>query len=728
VSPRIGLARGAAAAVLVFGASVALAADPASGVRVERAVGSIVLRTPSAAFTVLPSGGVQAQLLRDGRSLGLDVRGDAAWAGAEVQAAGRVLRPAFDLPRAQVGESSGLLGSRAQRVEVPGHAGDLEATLAVEVADDFPGLALVRLAMRNAGTAPVKIERVSFLRRRLDATRAGKASAPSDLWSFHGASTEWGLDDVVRLSRGFARVNPLGPGRPDGFGGGVPVVAFWTATAGTALGHVETTPIPVSIPVRTADDGRVETALTLESGVVLTPGATYRTPTGFVSAFAGDFYEALRTWSLALQRRGWKPARPSDEAYEVSWCGWGYEFNVTPAQMTGTIPKLKELGIHWATLDDRWFADYGDWEPRADTFPGDAIRTMVEAFHRQGLKVQLWWFPVGAEDGVGRYESHAYRKARVVEEHPDWLILGPDGRPARLTRGLAALCPALPEVQRYYKTLTERFVRDWGFDGHKLDLSFSVPACHNPKHGHRSPQESVDALGRLYQVIFEATRALKPESVTQSCPCGTPPNPAWLPFLDQAVTADPVGGAQVRRRIKMYKALLGPEAAVYGDHVELSQMKRQGDEGWIEIGRDFASTIGPGGVVGTKFTWPEQGSKYARVFLDTAKDAHWKKWIALYNSRKLSRGTFRNLYVLGYDVPEGYAIEKDGRLFYAFFAPEPETAFEGEVELRGLAGGRYAVRDWENDRPLGTVETARARLPVRFTGHLLLEAAPEGSR
>ena len=35
--------------------------------------------------------------------------------------------------------------------------------------------------------------------------------------------------------------------------------------------------------------------------------------------------------------------------------------------------------------------------------------------------------------------------------------------------------------------------------------------------------------------------------MTQACPCGTPPSMAWLPFIDQAVTADPVGAVQVRR-------------------------------------------------------------------------------------------------------------------------------------------------------------------------------------
>jgi alpha-galactosidase len=231
-------------------------------------------------------------------------------------------------------------------------------------------------------------------------------------------------------------------------------------------------------------------------------------------------------------------------------------------------------------------------------------------------------------------------------------------------------------------------------------------------------------MADVYKTIFQTSRALKPESVTQSCPCGTPPSLAWLPFIDQAVTADPVGAVQVRRRIKMYKALLGPESAVYGDHVELSTMDRIGNN-WREHGEDFASTIGPGGVVGTKFVWPDPGPKYKAVALTPEKEAHWKKWIGIYNQKMLSKGTFRNLYVYGYDTPEGYAIEKDGKMYYAFFAPSA-APWKGEIELRGLTPGSYHVRAYAEDKDMGTVEaTAEAapRLKTEFKDHLLLEVS-----
>jgi alpha-galactosidase len=292
----------------------------------------------------------------------------------------------------------------------------------------------------------------------------------------------------------------------------------------------------------------------------------------------------------------------------------------------------------------------------------------------------------------------------------------------------------LPEVQAYYKQLTERFIRDWGFDGHKLDNIYTTPLCYNPKHHHKSPYDSVYAMGEVYKAIFETTRTLKPDSVTQSCPCGTPPSLAWFRYMDQAVTADPVGSIQVRRRIKMYKALLGPRAAVYGDHVELTRITNTSSDNEQDLGRDFASTLGAGGVLGTKFTWPDYGQKFKTVELTPEKEAHWKEWIGLYNQKMLSKGNFLNLYVYGFDIPEGYAIEKDGHMFYAFYRPAQTYSahsaqnatgqWSGELELRGLAAKTYHVTDYVHHQDLGTVMGPTAKLRVDFSDSLLLEAAP----
>jgi alpha-galactosidase len=687
--------------------------------------GPIVLTTSAAEFQILPSGYIQASLLKGDQRLTLDQ--PAPSASDLLVRDGKPVQFALDFGAAKVQESAGKLG-RGKRVAIPARASDpaasnIQQTFEIEVYDDFPNLLLSSAEYKNAGTVDFHIDHAIEQQHKFSARRAEKKAQPYGMWSFHGASYDWGKDDVIKLGRNFAQPNLMGAVVKGGYGGGIPVVAFWTGSVGEAVGHVETLPLTLSLPVKVEADG-VNASVDIAANTTLKPGETYSTPRSFVSVYAGDFYEPLHLWSSVLQKEGWEIPKPSGEAYSVSWCGWGYEFNVTPAQMLGTVPKLKEFGIKWATLDDRWFNTYGDWDPRPDTFPGDSIKTMTEDFHKQGILVQLWWLPLGVEDGQGKWESHKYIVSKVAQEHPEWLILDKDGKHARMTRDLATLCPAVPEVQAYYKKLTEKFISEWGFDGSKLDNIYSVPMCYNPAHHHKSPQDSVNAMADVYKTIFQTSRALKPESVTQSCPCGTPPSLSWLPFIDQAVTADPVGAVQVRRRIKMYKALLGPESAVYGDHVELSSMDRIGNN-WREHGEDFASTIGAGGVVGTKFVWPDPGPKFKAVALTQEKEAHWKKWIDIYNQKMLSKGTFRNLYVYGYDAPEGYAIEKDGKMYYAFFAPSA-APWKGEVELRGLAPGAYRVRDYSEGKDLGAIavsENATFKFKTEFKDHLLLEVA-----
>jgi len=687
--------------------------------------GPLVITTSTAEFQLLPSGFLQATLLKDGKRLTLDEPEVGSAGGSDsIIHEGKEFDFVPDFAQAKVQEAVGKLG-RGKRVDIPARplaptGVRVERTLVVEAYDDFPNIALVTAAYKNTGTADFQLDQVWMQQHRLN---SHEATGPYDMWSFQGSSYDWGKDDVQHLTKASSQPNAMGEAVKGGYGGGIPVVAFWTGSVGEAIGHIETLPWTLSMPVKVAKDGRVNASIEIPVQIALKPGETYSSPRSFVSVYSGDFYEPLRMWSSVLQKEGWNIPKPSNEAYNVSWCGWGYEFNVTPKQMLGTVPKLKEMGIKWATLDDRWFDTYGDWNPRNETFPGDSIKQMVDDFHKQGILVQLWWLPLGAEDGQGRWESHKYIVSKVAKEHPDWFILDKNGKHGRMTRDLGALCPAVPEVQSYFKQLTEKFIRDWGFDGSKLDNIYSVPACYNPAHHHKSPQDSVNAMGDVYKTIFETTRSIKPESVTQACPCGTPPSLAWLPFIDQAVTADPVGAVQVRRRIKMYKALLGPESAVYGDHVELSAMSRVGANGWSEHGADFASTLGTGGVPGTKFVWPDPGPKYKPVNLTSEKEEHWKKWIGLYNEKMLSKGEFRDLYVYGYDAPEGYAIEKDGKMYYAFFSEKP---FSGEVELRGLKPGSYHVLDYTDGKDLGTVQAEAGKSPrikAEFPEHLLLEVS-----
>jgi alpha-galactosidase len=707
---------------------------PAKSVlEVSAAADGVKVRTPTAEFVLAPTGQLDATLLKGSTPSSLDTK------SVEAPQSLTIAKKDFpgvtlDTAKATIQDASGKLGSLGKHIDVAGKVPgtDLLETMTLEVYDAFPNLAILSVRLQNSGQSEIHLDKVALQRHSFASPSADK---PEPLWTFEGSSLQWGKDEIFPIPAKFSQENPFGtqvPVKDDlgHVGGGIPVVAFWSRSVGEAIGHLETLPLAVSVPVNTTTDGRVKAGVTIPANDVLKPGDVYATPRTFVSVYSGDFYEPLKMWSDAVEKEGAEKPANNDENYAVAWCGWGYEFGVTPKQMLDTIPKLKELGIHWATLDDGWFTNYGDWQPRAAAFPGNAMQDMVKQFHQQGIKVQLWWLPLAVEDGKNGYGGRKFVTSDVVKEHPDWLILDENGKPATMARNLAALCPAVPEVQAYYKQLTERFIRDWDFDGHKLDNIYSTPLCYNPAHHHKSPYDSVNAMGEVYKTIFQTTRALKADSVTQSCPCGTPPSLAWFRYMDQAVTADPVGSVQVRRRVKMYKALLGPRAAVYGDHVELTRINFPPKSDEQDIGSDFASTLGTGGVLGTKFTWPDYGPKFKNVYLNPEKEAHWKEWIGLYNQKMLSKGKFLDLYVYGFDFPEAYAIEKDGHLYYAFFSspltgqPKKGEHFSGEVELRGLDAKTYRITDYVHQKDLGTVTGPTAKLNVDFTDNLLIDASP----
>ncbi|MCD4710233.1 MAG: hypothetical protein K8R52_05255, partial [Bacteroidales bacterium] len=136
-----------------------------------------------------------------------------------------------------------------------------------------------------------------------------------------------------------------------------------------------------------------------------------------------------------------------------------------------------------------------------------------------------------------------------------------------------------------------------------------------------------------------------------------------------------------------------------------------------KVGQDFATSMGPGGVIGTKFTWPGGPEN---MQLSGEREKHWQKWFGLYNEKMLSKGTYLNLYDIIYDIPESHVIQKGEMFYYAFYRKK----WDGEIELRGLDEKKYRVYDYVNEQELGTVTGPVGILPAAFTEHLLIECTP----
>src|SRR6202050_1776612 len=153
---------------------------------------------------------------------------------------------------------------------------------------------------------------------RFNASSADPAAAPNQLWSFHGASIRWGKDNVFEIPKKFSQENQMGSlveveGDLGRVGGGIPVVAFWTRTVGEAIGHVETIPLVLSIPVHTESDGHVDASGHLTPETTLQPGEVYSTPETFTTVYSGDYYEALRVYSGLIDGEGLKKSTTNSE-------------------------------------------------------------------------------------------------------------------------------------------------------------------------------------------------------------------------------------------------------------------------------------------------------------------------------------------------------------------------------------------------------------------------------
>jgi alpha-galactosidase len=578
----------------------------------------------------------------------------------------------------------------------------LEKQVRVDFFDRYPGFALLQVTYRNTGTQTLDVKGW-----RNGAHELG--DAPGGFWSFSGATHEDRRDWVQPLKAGFDQRNSFAMEASD-YGGGTPVANIWRRDAGLAVGHVEAVPRVLAMPVRRTSKGaRIAVENTLES--TLAPGESLTTDLTLLCAHTGDHFAPLALYQRYMQDAG-IAARPAPaSAYGAIWCAWGYERNFTTEQVLATLPKVRELGFEWAVLDDGWQTNEGDWHLDQRKFPrGDAdMKAFADAVRAHGMRPRLWLAPLAADPG-----------SDVLHDHADMLLLDQDGSVQKVSWWNAfTQCPAYQPTIDYYVALTRKIVGEWGFEGIKLDGQHlnSVAPCYNPAHRHAHPTDSVEKLGAFWMAIHQAAHAINPDAVIELCPCGTAFAFHNLPATDQYPASDPLSSWQVRSKGKTVKALMGRGSSYAGDHVELS-----------DGGNDFASSVGVGAVISTKFTWPKDTDHPTDTLppggfvLTAEREAAWRKWVGIYRQHMLSQGEYRGgLYDIGFDKPEAHAIAKDGAMYYAFYAEQ----WKGPVQLRGLGKGTYRVRDVFKDTDLGSVDARANTLTASFEKFLLLRAAPD---
>ena len=584
-------------------------------------------------------------------------------------------------------------------------ADGVEKTVVLTFHERHPGMAVLQTQYRNASDAPLEVAGWRNAAHTM-------ADAGDGFWSFSGATHTDRRDWVQPLVDGFDQRNTLAMDSSD-YGGGTPVANIWRRDVGLAVGHVEPKPRLLDLPVaRTADGATI--AVESTRATTLAPGATLASDRCFISVHSGDYFAALQHYSRWMSDIGIAAPEVPASAFAPIWCAWGYERDFTTEQVLGTLPKVKELGFEWVVLDDGWQTNEGDWQIDTRKFPRgeDDMRAFVQAIRAQGLRPRLWLAPLAADPG-----------SEVLFRHTDMLLLDQDGATQNVTWWNAfTQCPGYKPTVDFYVALVKKIIGDWGFEGLKLDGQHlnAVAPCYNPAHNHADPMESCEAVATFWQAIYDAAHEANPDAVVELCPCGTAFAFHNMPATDQYPSSDPLSSWQVRHKGKTIKALIGKRGSYAGDHVELA-----------DGGADFASSVGIGAVISTKFTWPHDipdpklDMPPGGLVLNPEREALWRKWIDLYRDHMLPKGDYLGtLYDIGFDTPETHVIGKDGALYYAFYTDR----WDGPLQLRGLGRGRWRVRDLFNGTELGTVEGRDATLAnVPFETFLLLQATPDGA-
>ena len=594
---------------------------------------------------------------------------------------------------------------------------------------------ICKTALVNKSTQPIVVDYYKLIEAKLDAKNFD-ADSSYKFWTFQGGSYPERYDWIFPLTSNYSRENYQGMNAPD-YGGGIPVVDFWTKEQGIAFASIATKPQLISLPVKVEEDGKVSFTIKDSNQFVLQPGKSINEIPCVLIAHKGDYFNALHSYSEIMKSEGFNfPDAPKD-AFQPEWCAWGYERNFNKEQILKSLDEVKKLGFKWVTIDDGWQNADGDWEPSLEKFSGgekDFI-AFIDSIHAHGLKVRIWWVPFAAQDSSysavhypNRMKEYGMKtQSKVALEHPDWFLLDKEGNRIQVSWWNSyLLCPALPQVREYFDAFVKKAITKWKIDGFKIDGQNlnEVQPCYNPAHHHKEPEESTQGVPGFFEDIYKTAVALNPDFLIQACPCGTNFSIYNLPYVNQTVASDPLSSWQVRLKGKTFKALYGNKESYSGDHVELTnRIWNEKLQQFIPYGQeDFASTLAVGGVPSSKFTVSGIEQADSSLILDKTKAKYYRRWIQIYNTEKMSEGTYLNLYDIAFDKPETHVIKKGDIYYYFFFS---NNSFKSKVRLRGLEKGEYKIYNLYSGKLISIINSESPYVNLNFSKHFLIKAIKE---
>ena len=501
-----------------------------------------------------------------------------------------------------------------------------------------------------------------------------------NIYVFNGIPKKWGQNLVYRVDAATADTRTMGAL------GGIPIVDAWTENGGIAIFNTATYHQPFTVSVKYDKDG-----VTIEAA-----GGNQIE----VFEHQGDYYEAIREFALRMQAKGLSVKSAPAWAFNAIWETYGFEEDYNVETIMERLPLLKDLGIRTITIDAGWYGknrgeeiDFrtGDFKVNPDIIGSEETWTdLIHDLHDEGFRVRVWWAPGVAEEDTNLWN-----------EHPNWFtkeVVSSTGDTSDIY-----LDPSRSEVQIWNTNLVKRFL-SYGVDGFKQDDIYNYISS--------KPQDQHD-YADLINGNLEIAQSIKNDFVINTCNCGVAQNFFQMSGQNQLITADPVGSQQFRRRAKYLHALNVNNAAILGDHIELTA----GDVGPDDLDQpgfydqvDFASVVPLGMVLETKFR-QDPGQ-------------HYRKWFKIYNRYRFHQMEWINI-PLRHNQLETYLMKDGDDLYYSFF--KENAPFSGKVQLTHLTPDlRYRVYELLTDHILEefVAISETYKLDVNFVQSLVLVVKP----
>jgi len=148
---------------------------------------------------------------------------------------------------------------------------------------------------------------------------------------------------------------------------------------------------------------------------------------------------------------------------------------------------FKDWGMDYFQIDDGWMKARGDWEPN-ENFP-HGMKWLADEIKKRGFKPGIWYSPLIAEP-----------QSQLVKDHPEWALdMIPAGQ--ALADTTTVLDPSKPEVLAWLEALTEKLVREWGYEWLKPDFTYYALFGRSYAGGRKT---AVEAYRDAMRVIREA--------------------------------------------------------------------------------------------------------------------------------------------------------------------------------------------------------------------------------